>query len=174
MRSTHSTPARHTDSGQTLAAFVDEFLVSCPGCNRCAIVRPHAPLANEVASDNSGQDRTFRLLCSSCGRVRERVLTSHDWGQKCLELVLGFTNYVPSPLEPAFGCQLWLVTQVRSHSLWFLNMQHLEEVARYIAATHRVRHACVNVSMVSRLPRWMISARARKDVLAAIARLRLR
>lgn len=162
--------SRHTDSGQSLAAFADEFLVRCPGCKRCAMVRERAPVESGSSGDTGVQNRVFRLLCSNCGLVRERVLT--NWGQKCLELVLGYADYVPSPLEPAFGCQLWLVTQVRSHSLWFLNMPHLEEVARYIAATHRQRHGSTNRSLLSRLPRWMINARARRDVLAAIDTLR--
>lgn len=76
------------------------------------------------------------------------------------------------PVDPVFGCQLWLMTQCRGHCLWFLNTRHLEEVAHYIGATHRQRHGSTNRSMLSRLPHWMINARARKDVLAAINRLR--
>jgi hypothetical protein len=167
MGPTSAAPARHTDSGQSLAAFADEFLVRCPACDRCAGVRRTGGTA--AAGE---QLVTVRLLCTSCGRSNERTFDSREWATLCYVLVDAGSPRTFPPVDPVFGSQLWLIATYRGNCLWFLNKRHLEEVASYIAATHRQRHGSTNRSMISRLPHWMINARARKDVLAAIDRLR--
>ena len=120
----------------------------------------------------TGELAAVRLLCTACGRTNERTFESREWATLCFVMVDAGSPRTFPPVDPVFGCQLWLVTQCRSHCLWFLNLRHLEEVATYISATHRQRHGSTTRSMISRLPHWMINARARKDVLAAIDRLR--
>jgi hypothetical protein len=158
--------SRHSDSGQSLAAFADEFLVRCPGCDQRAAVRR---TGGTVVAD---KPVVFRLICTSCGRSNERSFDAGEWEALCYVLGDAGSPRTFLPVDAVFGCQLWLITPCRGHCLWFLNTRHLEEVARYIAATHRQRHGSTNRSMISRLPHWMINARARKDVLAAINRLR--
>jgi hypothetical protein len=75
-----------------------------------------------------------------------------------------------------FKLPLWLTTMCRGHTLWAFKEEHIATLEGYIAAEHRQRQpdqwGWSNRSMLSRLPRWMIEAQAREDVLAGLGRLR--
>ena len=149
----------------TLFDFVDEFLVVCPRCAACAVVRP------------ASGDRPPRLTCADCGLTREwcsaerGVLTSPDasrWPDRQYALGAAADAYFHEPL--------WLATPCRGHTLWAYNARHLAFLRAYVEATDRRAKARVdtdprNSTLASRLPRWIKLAKNRATVLAAIATL---
>jgi hypothetical protein len=57
--------------------------------------------------------------------------------------------------------------------LWARNPSHLDFLENYVVARLRERAPNQNGSTVSRLPKWMKSAKHREELAVAIARLRL-
>jgi len=137
---------RYRDGGSALYAWAEpEVFVVCPRCASRAVVRR----LDEAAC---------RLTCPGCGLARAAAPTTSSWG---------------GPVDPWFGEQLWLQTDVTGHRLWAYNDRHLAELRRYVAATHRERTPTrgAAMSMVEKLPAWLTSAKNRDDVVAALDQL---
>lgn len=159
-------PKRAPRQPATLFDFVDEFLVVCPRCARCAVVRA------------STAEHPPRLTCAGCGLVRawrsERkgVLTSADpgrWAEGQYAMGGAADAYFHEPL--------WLTTPcLGGEVLWATNARHLAFLRAYVEATDRRAPERAdgdprNATLASRLPRWLKLARNRAAVLAAIATL---
>lgn len=100
-------------------------------------------------------------MCTHCGLVKEKPL-----GEWCRR----------DPVDPAFGCDVWLQTPCCGHTLWAFNEAHLSLIERFVGAELREAYEGPdgrgNGTLASRLPRWMIGAHRRDDVLRACGRLR--
>ena len=70
------------------------------------------------------------------------------------------------------GLPLWLQTPCWGQVLWAYDADHLDFLERYVRASIRERQPNRNTSLASRLPAWLKDAKHRRDVLAAIGRLR--
>ena len=155
-------------TAHTLWAFVDEFLVVCPQCDRRALVRQ----STEITSP--------RLLCGHCGlahdwQVKKRGVWFSDRVSDSLEgaYVLG------APADPYFHVPLWLQTPCRGHTLWAYNAAHLAFLRAYVRATDRRRAEREdtgprNQLLESRLPRWVKAAKNRETVARGLAVLERR
>jgi len=77
-------------------------------------------------------------------------------------------------MEPLTGLPLWLQTPCAGHVLWAWSAWHLDFIERYVSADLRERTPNINTSLASRLPKWIKSARHRKEILKGIRRLRER
>jgi hypothetical protein len=164
-------PQRFADQGQSIAGFASEFLVRCPRCGARALVRGAPPTAARPASRAAP-----RLTCPACGYAQ-------DWRPpaRWVPIITG-PQAVRSPPADAiivggafdwyFHQPLWLQTPCVGHTLWAYNAQHLEFLEQYVAAELRERRPNVNRSLASRLPRWMLEAKHRSDVLSGLRRLR--
>jgi hypothetical protein len=75
-------------------------------------------------------------------------------------------------IDPHFGQPLLFVDEGRHGCLWAYNLNHLDELRRYVAATLRERSSDAgNKSMASRLPAWIKLAKNRASILKRIERL---
>lgn len=151
-------------ASETLLDLLDEILVACPRCTACARVVPVGP---ESSSDiTAGPFESRRLVCSSCGLVRQTPVTA-----------LRFDGDADPVRDPYFGEPLWLQIPCRGHILWAYNSRHLLILTRYVEARLRPRPRDAsgnwsNQAVVNRLPEWMITSGSRADVLRAVTRLR--
>ena len=150
-----SSAMRLVDTGETIYAFGDEFLVVCPTRHACAKVVPRR-------AEEQGYFAPRRLVCGACGLVRE-------WQETGVAHHPGVDWY--------FHLPLWLSTPCCGEVLWAHNWRHLRAIEEYVAATLREKvrdpeHGWTNRSMLNRLPRWMKAAKNRDEVLKAIRRLR--
>lgn len=75
-------------------------------------------------------------------------------------------------MDPFFALPLWLQTPCCGHTLWALNLEHLDVLEAYIRAQLREKNPNSAYTMLEVLPRWMKSAKHRDEVLRAISRLR--
>lgn len=146
-----SNQQRFRDHGETVYDFRDRFLVVCPRCRACAYVTP-LPNADQVVP------AAAKLVCPACGLnnvqpVQASVIhtTAHDW---------------------YFGLPLWLQTPCCGQILWARNRDQLAFLERYVGAQLREEVPQINRSLVSRLPRWLKSAKNRAEVLRGIERLK--
>ena len=145
-----SRPRRARDPGLTVWDFRDTAWVICPRC------------AGPARSTHDADRGRFHLTCRHCahmaaipsGRARHSVECATDG---------------------RFGLPLYLTIRVRGHPLWVYNLAHLDALADWLGATLRERPVpgiYRNRTMMSRLPPWMSSAKARPYVMSALATLR--
>ena len=144
----------------------------------------------------SGQDdwvgpvvMTGRRPCGQCGhKWLQPSQTQESWPRsvitsleaECLQCKRTTTvpvNGVPvrsgsEAIDPHFGQPLFFVDEGRHGRLWAYNLNHLNELRRYVEASLRERSSDAgNKSMASRLPAWIKSAKNRAAVLKRIERL---
>lgn len=77
--------------------------------------------------------------------------------------------------QQQFDTPLYLTATVGGEELWVYNVAHLDALAAWLGASLRERpgdDGLVNKTMMSRLPRWMKSAKNRPKILQALAKLR--
>ncbi|WP_454319747.1 hypothetical protein [Streptomyces phaeoluteigriseus] len=71
---------------------------------------------------------------------------------------------------------LWLETRTRHGEVWAYNLEHLDLLRRFVAASLRERAPWYEhgrkMTYVARLPAWIKSAKNRAEVLRAIDRMR--
>jgi hypothetical protein len=147
---------RFQDDHTQLGDFGTQFLVECPRCGRCALVRRSAAAPHERATHRA------TLSCTACGHSAVQLTSEAR--------IDGATDWF-------FGVPLWLSAPCCGETLWAYNADHLAYLERYVGAQLREHirhpeHGWSNASLGSRLPAWMQSAKNRDAVLACIARLR--
>ena len=145
---------RFKDTRETIYSFQDEFLVRCPCCDSCAIVRCIDP-------DKVDSFAPRRFSCTACG-------SSKDWSEQKIE-----RRYT---VDAYFHYPLWLQTSCCGQTLWAYNLRHLEFIEAFVRAKLRERnphqHHYSNRSLFSRLPKWIQSAKNREGIIKAIAKIR--
>ncbi|MFG3515134.1 hypothetical protein [Streptomyces bobili] len=94
-----------------------------------------------------GQSPEHRVVCRSCGLAR-----------------------------PAGRPALWLSARTRHGEIWAYNLEHLDLLRRFVAASLREREPWYEhgrkMTYIARLPAWIKSAKNRTEVLRVIDRLR--
>jgi hypothetical protein len=154
-------PVRFRDPRSTPYDFLDSVLVRCPRCARIARVR-----REPCASARPGLFTPRRLVCRSCG-------LSRSWSGR--RIAFWRSSHGPAE-DPYFGARLWLQTQTRHGWLWAYDLEHLDQIRRFVAADLRERAPWYDtgqkMTLVARLPTWVKSAKNRTEVLRAIERLR--
>ncbi|MEU5595851.1 hypothetical protein [Streptomyces sp. NPDC020298] len=137
----------------TPVRFYDTGLTACRfrsamlvRCPRCARIA-HAETRADLA-----EGARDRLVCRSCGLSRTSWLVGGQW--------------------PA----LWLRTTTRHGEIWAYNLEHLDLLRRFVAASLRERAPWYEhgrkMTYVARLPAWIKDAKNRTEVMRAIDRLR--
>jgi hypothetical protein len=150
---------RFLDSGQTVYGLQSEILVACPKCQSCARILT-------VDSENTDLFSPRRLTCFHCGHSRK-------WEQKLIQ----FQWYIAPVVDGYFREPLWLQTSCGNEILWAFNLKHLELIENYVTAKLRERwktedYGWQNKTLVSRLPKWISSAKNRDIVLKSIQKLK--
>jgi hypothetical protein len=136
--------SRFKDSGETAhdLIFGYDVLVECPKCSNCAFARK-----------SSEKYPYFRIICNRCGLLP--ISNTLSWGSGY------FMDY-----------QLWLRVNCCGHVLWAYNMQHLDFLESYVAASLRERKPNINQSLASRLPVWIKSTKNRDQLIKGIQKLK--
>ena len=152
-------PKRFRDNQERLARFADEFLVVCPRCRQCARVTPLPTPADETWHELY---TPHRLLCPSCTYTKDQTTRSvtfahdRDW---------------------YFDCPLWLTVRCAGGQIYAFNYRHLIWLEEFIGATLRERRPNPEWGWSSRSainipPRWIKSAKNRRDILHGIGKLK--
>jgi hypothetical protein len=149
---------RFRDDSDTIYSFQDEFLVQCPSCNSCAVVR-------RIDPENTDWFAPRRFSCKACG-------CSKDWSRREIA-----RPWYSEPVDDYFHYPLWLQIPCCGETLWAYNQRHLDFIEAFVRAELRERkpdeqYGWSNRSLFSRLPKWMQSRKNREAILKAIAKLR--
>jgi hypothetical protein len=142
-------PRRFSDDGHSIYSFMGRALVRCPRCGKCASVRGKLW-------------EPGRLTCPFCALAQE----------------LGrFTFHVSTADIRIFDVPLWLQRSCCGQVLWALNWQHLAFIEGYVGATIRIHRGTRNglshnKSLGQRLPRWLLAAKNRGEVLRCIRKMK--
>lgn len=141
---------RFVDDGRWVGSFLNEVLVHCPQCDRCATIR----------------ESPARLICRHCGYVKEEVRWNSLGPNTSDESISLWLQ------RPCCGETLWAFNS--SHLLWLESYvaAHLRERKHQNLEDKPDENWCRNSSLASRLPRWMTSAKNREEVLRNVEKLK--
>jgi hypothetical protein len=153
---------RFLDTGTKIYDFYEEFLVVCPKCEKLAkVVIDDAEYAKlPTRRLLKYRNRFFgprKLVCLSC-------LHRDYW--KGTQIATG------GSVDWYFRLPLWLRTPCGGEVLWAYNRENLEMLENYVAAKLRERTSKGRNSFLSKLPKWIKSAKNRDAVLRAIEKLK--
>ncbi|MFI6011136.1 hypothetical protein ACIBAG_20340 [Streptomyces sp. NPDC051243] len=144
-------PLRFRDTLSKLYQFTDSMLVRCPRCDGMA----HCDRRPAFTPDADGTTYAQRrLVCLSCGLARNSSCADG----RCFHPVL------------------WLRAETRHGEVWAYNLEHLDLLRRFVAASLRERPPWYEhgrkMTYVARLPTWIKQAKNRDEVLRAVDRMR--
>ncbi|WP_031481151.1 hypothetical protein [Streptomyces bicolor] len=146
-----ATPVRFRDPLSELYQFTDSMLVRCPRCDGIARYDRRPAFAPDADGTTYSQRR---LVCLSCGLAGNSPCAQG----RCVH---------PVP---------WLRTETRHGEVWAYNLEHLDLLRPFVAASLRERPPWYEhgrkMTYVARLPAWIKQAKNRDEVLRAIDRMR--
>ena len=153
---------RFLDTGTKIYEFYDEFLVVCPKCKSMAkVLIDEAEFAKLPQRKMDKFRNQFfaprRLVCLSC-------LHRDFWK--------GNQIGVGSNVDWYFRLPLWLEISCCGEQFWAYNLKHLEMLEQYVGAKLRERTNKGRSSFLSKLPKWIKSAKNRDEILKGIAKLK--
>lgn len=156
------TRERFLDEGTRIYDFYDEFLVVCPKCGgRAKVVIDEAEFAKLPQKKTLKFRNNFfaprRLICTNC-------LHRDFW--KGSQILTG------AGVDWYFRLPLWLETACCGERLWAYNEKYLDLLENYVAAKLRERTKAGRSSFLSKLPKWIKTAKNRDEILKAIGKLR--
>jgi hypothetical protein len=162
MAETISKTERFLDTGIGIYDFYEEFLVVCPKCDKLAkVIIDEAEFEKlPTRKTHKFRSRFFaprRLVCLNC--------VHRDYWK-------GSRIATGASVDWYFRLPLWLEISCCGETLWAYNLKHLEYIEKYVAAKLRERTSKTAKSMVSRLPKWIKSAKNRAEILKAIGKLK--
>ena len=150
-----------------LESFGYEFLVLCPNCNQKSKVislGDPSPYKTDIGR---------RFICLNCGMNKEFYARKNCFNHAIISYGVnwkdGFIN-IGGLFDWYFGYPLYLQIPCCGHILWAYNLEHLDYIKQYIEAELRGDRPYY-LSVESRLPLWMKSAKNREPVLKAIQKL---
>lgn len=114
-----------------------------------------------VATPNQGRSKISLVCCPAC---EKEVPLSIEWS----------VERFGTAVDPVFGLPLWLQTSCRGEVFWAFNPDHLENLKQFISARVRERVVGYHWSTFQRLPKWVVSAKNRDEVIRCITRLQVR
>lgn len=151
-----------------LESFGYEFLVICPNCSKQSKVIS----LGEYQPYYTGVTKRFR--CLYCGLTKDIVPKKNCFNQAIISYGNswreGFIN-IGGAFDCHFGYPLYLQIPCCGHTLWAYNLEHLDYLEKYVEAELREHHPYY-LSVESRLPIWMKTAKNRDAVLKAITKLK--
>lgn len=145
-----------------LEDFINHIDVECPNCGAKAL----------VVSNPTDRSKT-RFTCSSCGKNKNWI------GNASVFIQSGFTNISGIVLGQPFDCffkfPLWYRAEIKGNTFFAYNLEHLNFLKEYIQTPLRERaeneHGWSNQSIQSRLPKWLLSAGNREEIVKKISLL---
>lgn len=125
--------------------------------------------------------RPILVTCEKCGQCAtlldflfpREARTVSRWG-KCSCLHCGHQWTAPAGVHFFTRGPLWLKMPCRGNVLWILNREHLGFMEQFIGAGLREERmeGLSSRRLSSALPRWILAARNRKDVVRCLQKLR--
>lgn len=127
---------------------MDEFLVECPKCGKPGNVRlitmgPKSPVP--------------QFACRSCGHIEQ--------GLRHSSVVIG------TWVDPYLRIPLWLQSECCGEILWAYNRRHLSFLKEFVGSKLRDIGELGRPNLGNKLPKWMLLAKNRDEVLKEIDRL---
>ncbi|MBU3009970.1 hypothetical protein KO506_00965 [Polaribacter vadi] len=111
------------------------------------------------------------IVCKNCKNKAFAKQINNNLQITCTNC--GYNKIVSDQLNlPNY--ELWFTTELNEGKLWAYNLDHLKFIENHINATLRERdlEKISNISIGSRLPKWMTSKNNRSKLLKEIAKLK--
>lgn len=145
-----------------LTEFINEIDVECPNCGEHAV----------VFSDKSNRTNT-RFICASCGKSKKWTGNASVYQTSGPEMDKTTAIALGKPFDCYFKFPLWFTCNFKGNIFFAYNLEHLKFQKIYIEDLVRKRtksdDGWSNSSLESRLPKWILSANNREELLKKIA-----
>ena len=117
----------------------------------------------------------YRIVgCPNCSKpidfIELRVTCKHCGFHKEFKPLDMWYNLVPITV----AMEDFLIIPCCGHTLWAMNLEHLDFIKRYVDSDLRERIPNMNSSLASRLPKWIKDKKNREEILKSIEKLRKR
>ncbi|MEH7612332.1 hypothetical protein [Gottfriedia acidiceleris] len=158
---------RFINQHRMLETFGCEFLVLCPNCNGKSKVYSLGDSSPYITGE------VKRFLCPNCGLTREFIPKRNGYNQNVISYGTSWkkdTINIGGAFDWYFGYPLYLQIPCCGNTLWAYNREHLDYLKKYVEAEMR-GNAAYYLSVESRLPYWMKSAKNRESIIKAILKL---
>jgi Zn ribbon nucleic-acid-binding protein len=151
--------------------FSDEVNIICPKCAGKALVK-----GSGLYHENA--EALTYCVCIHCGYNQKYQEKKADFIRtNSSGKVFGHrVQLLSGEVDPFFHHPLWYSVSCLEGFIWAYNVEHLELIEAFIAATNRSRNGLPykNSSIAARLPKWMSAAKNRGTVLKCIRELKLK
>lgn len=98
------------------------------------------------------------VKCDSCNKEEDYAIKWYRYKEN-------------KPIDPYFGMELWLQTNIKDNILWVYNLDHLKYLKAYIESKLRQDDSRHKYSMITNLPQWIKSAKNRDLIVKKLKRL---
>jgi hypothetical protein len=123
------------------------------------VLSPRHSFVQVKAKASSNLLQAKSVICPNCHQKTD------------IDLQWNICHNPNAPVDPTFGCKLWLQIPCCGSILWAYNERHLSDLKSYIESSLRNGRNRGKWGMITRLPRWMIIAKNRGAVLKCIEKL---
>ena len=102
---------------------------------------------------------TQKVICNTCTNENEYEIFWEKY----------FHNKV---IDPHFGMDLWIQTNIKSNILWLYNLEHLAFLQNYVSSKLRDDSQRTKYSLITNLPQWIKDAKNRELIVKKLTKLR--
>lgn len=191
----------YKDQGKTKWYFISTIDVVCPKCKKKATLKTpnknqvepklkcHNCYFTKSGFEYSAHSNIQKIVCQKCNTVadletKELSQTVKKTNCKCEEC--GFINQVEVEFDlmksggmynsqikdQYYGLDFWYKINFKNNCLWAYNLEHLNDIQKYVEAEVRKRHNGEYQSVLEKLPKWISSKKNRPEIVKALEKLR--
>ncbi len=116
---------------------------------------------NKILSSNKPTKELYEkqiVKCGFCNKEREYEINWYHFKNE-------------RPIDPYFGMDLWLRTNIKSDLIWLYNIEHLKYLREYVEAKLRTDDKRHKYSMITNLPKFIKSAKNRNEIIKKLNKL---
>ena len=159
-----------TELGKYNILFTD-VLASFFSCSQCGLSKKindiwYGPYQGCVKNHCGFCGSKLKTKIKPTKKIYQKVLIRCDHCHQAKQYPVEWSRYRGSEaIDPYFGLDLWLQTEVKGDLLWAYNFEHIQYLRQYVSAEMREEKSKNRYTLVYNLPKWIKLAKNRALVL---------
>jgi hypothetical protein len=112
------------------------------------------------------------MVCPSCSKKAIAIVNFETKAGRLSCINCGYNKETTPPHHHYFETELWLQAPYKNDVFYAFNIEHLEYLERYIAATLREHKDRTHFTLLEKLPKFYHEAKNREGLLKIISKLK--